>query len=119
VSACCCTWCQRRGGGIFSVASRWKLDQIKTRDGDSSAFTRTGEAGGSVTMNFCPHCGSTVVTELSSMPGVIGIPVGCFADPTFPAPQVVVWCDSKAAWMNFPPHILQLRDQTAPDSRTA
>jgi len=53
-------------------------------------------------------------TKLDAMPGVIGIPVGAFFDPTFPAPNVVVWCDSKAEWMEFPGGVLQLPDQTPP-----
>jgi hypothetical protein len=48
------------------------------------------------------------------MPGFIGIPVGCFADPSFPAPQVVVWCDTKPKWLELPAGIPQLRDQAIP-----
>jgi hypothetical protein len=65
-------------------------------------------------LEFCGDCGSTIATKLDAMPGVIGIPVGAFFDPTFPAPNVVVWCDSKAEWMEFPGGVLQLPDQTPP-----
>jgi hypothetical protein len=67
-----------------------------------------------VTISFCPTCSSTVMTELDAMPGVIGIPIGAFADPTFPPPQVVVWCDHKAAWVEFPAGTVRLSDQSRP-----
>ena len=114
VTACNCSWCQRRSGSIFSVASRWTLDQVKKRTGTSKTFERPGSSGGRVVLEFCGDCGSTVATKLDAMPGVIGIPVGAFFDPTFPAPNVVVWCDSKAEWMEFPGGVLQLPDQTPP-----
>lgn len=112
VTACNCTWCQRRSGSVFSVASRWPLEQVLSREGEISAFQRPGASGGTVSLGFCPTCGSTVTTELDSMPGVLGIPVGAFVDPEFPPPQFVLWCDEKAAWVDFPASMVRLADQT-------
>jgi len=114
VSACNCTWCQRRSGSVFSVASRWPLAQVVAREGEVRRFQRRGDSGGLATIAFCPTCSSTVWTELEAMPEVIGVPVGAFADPTFPPPQVVVWCDSKADWMTFPHGMIKLADQRRP-----
>jgi hypothetical protein len=114
VTACNCNWCQRRSGSVFSVASRWPIEQVVSRRGDTSTFQRLGASGGRVTLGFCATCGSTVTTELDAMPGVIGIPVGAFADPTFPPPQYVVWCDQKAAWVEFPAGAVMLSDQSRP-----
>jgi hypothetical protein len=112
VTACNCTWCQRRSGSVFSVASRWPLEQVLSRQGETTRFQRTGASGGKVTIGFCPTCGSTVTTELEAIPGVLGIPVGAFADPMFPPPQAVVWCDHKAAWVEFPAGMVRLADQS-------
>jgi len=114
VSACSCAWCQRRSGSVFVVASRWPLAQVVERTGEVTRFERLGASGGRVTLSFCPTCGSTVWTELEAMPGVIGVPVGAFADPSFPAPQVAVWCDQKADWVEFPDGTMQLADQRRP-----
>lgn len=114
VTACNCAWCQRRSGSVFMVASRWPLPQVVERRGETRAFERQGASGGKVRMNFCPTCSSTVTTELEAMPGVIGIPVGAFADPNFPPPQVVVWCDQQAAWARWPDGAVRLRDQARP-----
>jgi len=114
VTACNCTRCQRRSGSAFSLSSRWSSEQVTNRFGDSSTFTRRGASGGNVQCVFCPRCGSTISTSLELFPGLIGIPVGCFADPSFPAPQVAAWCDSKFGWVRFPEGLVSLRDQSLP-----
>jgi hypothetical protein len=114
VSACSCTRCQRRSGSAFSLTSRWNKDQVKGRSGNSMTYARKGESGGSVECIFCPLCGSTVSTALELLPDLVGIPVGCFADPTFPEPKVAAWCDSKLEWIQFPRGVLLLRDQSRP-----
>jgi hypothetical protein len=55
-----------------------------------------------------------VSTSLELLPDVIGIPVGCFSDPAFPAPKVAAWCESKLEWVRFPEGLLLLRDQSQP-----
>jgi hypothetical protein len=114
VSACNCTRCQRRSGSAFGLSSRWSLNQVKDRSGDSLTYTRKGTSGGDVHFLFCPLCGSTVSTSLELLPDVVGIPVGCFADRAFPAPQIAAWCDSKLEWVRFPDGLLLLRDQSRP-----
>jgi hypothetical protein len=114
VSACNCSYCQKRSGSAFALASRWRSDQVSQCSGDGATYTRRGHSGGDVHCTFCPVCGSTLITSLELFPGVIGIPVGCFADPSFPAPQVAAWCDTKLEWVRFPDAILLLRDQSQP-----
>jgi hypothetical protein len=112
VSICNCTRCQKRTGSAFAVSSRWTLGQVGNRSGKGLAYTRKGASGGNVEFLFCPECGSTVSTSLDLLPGLISIPVGCFADPTFPAPKVAAWCESKLDWVSFPDGLMLLRDQS-------
>ena len=114
VTACSCTRCQKRSGSAFSLSSRWLNSQVKDRSGNGVTWSRKGASGGNVEIRFCPVCGSTVSTSLELLPGFVGIPVGCFADPAFPAPTAAVWCDSKLAWVRFPDGVLLLRDQSRP-----
>lgn len=119
VTACNCTRCQRRSGSAFSLSSRWNCEQVTNRLGESLTYTRKGASGGDVHCVFCPSCGSTVSTRLELFPGLIGIPVGCFADPSFPVPQVAAWCDTKLGWVRFPDGLVMLRDQSRPtDGKT-
>ncbi|MGA2057857.1 MAG: GFA family protein [Bradyrhizobium sp.] len=112
VSACNCTRCQKRSGSAFALSSRWNTNQVRDRSGNGLTYNRKGTSGGNVQFVFCAVCGSTVSTSLEFLPEMIGIPVGCFADPTFPAPKVAAWCESKLEWVRFPDELLLLRDQT-------
>lgn len=114
VSACNCTRCQKRSGSAFALSSRWNLNQVRDRLGNGLTYNRKGTSGGNVRFVFCPVCGSTVSTSLELLPDVIGIPVGCFADRTFPAPKVAAWCESKLEWVRFPDEMLLLQDQSQP-----
>ena len=114
VTICNCTRCQKRSGSAFSLSSRWTSSQVRNRSGKGSTWSRKGASGGNIEFLFCPVCGSTVSTSLELFPGLIGIPVGCFTDPTFPEPQVAAWCESKHQWVRFPDGLLMLKDQTDP-----
>jgi hypothetical protein len=114
VSACNCTRCQKRSGSAFALSSRWNSTQVRDRSGNGLTYSRKGTSGGNVQFLFCPACGSTVSTILELLPDVIGIPVGCFADPTFPAPKIAAWRESKLEWVRFPDGLLLLRDQSQP-----
>ena len=114
VTVCSCTRCQKRSGSAFSLSSRWKSDQVRERAGTSKTYSRAGSSGGAVEIAFCPMCGSTVSTRLDLLPEFFGIPVGCFADPAFPAPKVAAWCETKLEWVSFPDGVVLLRDQSQP-----
>jgi hypothetical protein len=42
-------------------------------------------------------------TETS--PGVVAVPVGAFADPSFPAPTKSVWEERRRSWLRLPDDI--------------
>ncbi|AKU95336.1 Gfa-like protein [Labilithrix luteola] len=73
-----------------------------TFEGTSTAFVRTGDSGGTITYRFCPSCGSTVYYEIDKMPGLVAVPVGAFADPSFPGPIISVYEARKHAWVAVP-----------------
>jgi hypothetical protein len=52
--------------------------------------------------SFCPQCGSTVFYTVESAPGFVSIPVGAFADPSFPPPTVEVYESRRHAWVQMP-----------------
>ncbi len=51
---------------------------------------------------FCPDCGATVYYVLDSAPQVVAVPVGAFADPAFPPPEISVWESRKHPWITPP-----------------
>lgn len=90
VSVCHCLDCKKRTGSAFSWNARWPAADVAI-EGRSAEFTRIGDAGGRLTHNFCPDCGSTVYYRIDTTPDLIAVAAGGFADPGFPAPWVSVY----------------------------
>lgn len=89
ISVCHCLACQKRTGSAFGVQARFADADVRIA-GNAKTYTRTGDSGGTITHSFCAECGATVYYQLSGAPGAIAIPVGGFADPSFPPPRVSV-----------------------------
>jgi hypothetical protein len=81
VSICHCLACQRRTGSVFGMQARWRREQVRI-EGDATEYVRSSDEGEERSFFFCPRCGATVYYQLE--PKHIGVPVGAFADPTFP-----------------------------------
>lgn len=108
VSACHCLACQRRTGSVFGVQARFDAAAV-TIEGASTAYTRTGDAGGRATFRFCPACGATVYYTIEGLDGQVVVPVGAFADPAFPAPTFSVYEERMHDWVAMPPGAEHMR----------
>lgn len=97
VSICHCLECQRRTGSIFAVQARFHRTQL-TVSGESGNWHRRGESGGVARFHFCPVCAATVFWEPETMPDLVLVAVGAFADPDFPAPGVAVYEARRHPW---------------------
>lgn len=102
ISICHCLACQRRTGSVFGQQARFRRENISI-SGVSSEYIRTGDEGNRATFHFCPSCGSTVYYEAEGLDEYLIIPVGAFADPSFPAPTVSVYEDRMHSWVAPPP----------------
>lgn len=101
VSICHCLACQRRTGSVFGAQARFAPDDVMIK-GESRQYVRIGDEGGRTQFSFCPNCGATVYYAIEGDEGRIAIPVGAFADPTFPAPTFSVYEDRKHSWISMP-----------------
>jgi hypothetical protein len=105
---CYCYLCQKLTGTAFSMQATFPKEQVRV-EGKSTAWkfpvegappvkfrncSRTG-----VTLHFCPVCGSAVYYALAERPENIGVKVGCFADPTFPPPNISAFEEYKFPWV--------------------
>jgi hypothetical protein len=52
--------------------------------------------------SFCPECGATVFYREPLIPGELTVPVGAFADPTFPAPTMSIREARRHPWVELP-----------------
>lgn len=97
-SVCHCLSCQRRTGSAFSLNSSWADEQVRI-EGESKVWERTGEEGRWARSHFCPTCGTTLFWRIELRPGFVYVAVGCFADPTFPQPEVAVYSERAHPWL--------------------
>jgi len=104
VSICHCLACQRRTGSVFGAQARFRREGVQIQ-GQSSTYTRIGDSGGSATFHFCPKCGATVHYFIVGREELIAIPVGAFADPTFPPPSFSVYEERMHSWVGLPGNI--------------
>ena len=102
VSSCHCLACQRRTGALFGSTSFWRKSQLVVIEGERRSWRRVADSGTGLNHYFCPTCGSTVYWESEATPDRLSVAVGCFADPSFPAPVRTVWTESKHGWLPFP-----------------
>ncbi len=100
IVACHCIDCQRRSGSPFGVAVYYPTESLAV-SGRSTEYSRATAAGGQFRTHFCPDCGSTVHMDGDKNPGMSGIPVGAFADPSFPPPIRSVWERYKHDWVSI------------------
>ena len=99
ISMCHCLACQRRTGSAFGMQARFPRDRVRI-EGRSTEFVRISDHGEARSFHFCPDCGSTVY--YGTDPELIAVPIGAFADPSFPAPRVSVWESRRHPWVSVP-----------------
>ncbi|HEY4222148.1 MAG TPA: GFA family protein [Myxococcota bacterium] len=98
---CHCLECQKRSGSAFAIQARWPSERVAI-EGRAHEYRRTGDEGSTATFHFCPTCGATVYYDSDEMPGMIAVPVGAFADPTFPPPTISVYGARRHPWIATP-----------------
>ena len=101
VHICSCLECQRRSGSAFTYTAFFPEAAVSVV-GEYRSWKRTSDAGRFHESNFCPTCGTSVFYRLEALPGVIGIPAGNFADPTFAKPAKHYWTLRRPDWLATP-----------------
>lgn len=110
VYLCSCLKCQRGTGSAFSYAALFPESAV-TLTGESRQYVSTGDSGRAIESAFCPTCGTAVAFRAEGLPGVIGVPVGCFADPEFAKPSKMFWASRQHHWLDLPEDIALIDTQ--------
>jgi hypothetical protein len=98
---CHCLACQRRTGSAFGIQARWPAERV-TIAGQAQEYVRVGDEGTSATFRFCPTCGAIVYWSSDAIAGMVTLPVGAFADPTFPPPMISIYGVRRHPWAVMP-----------------
>lgn len=113
---CGCVDCQRRTGTPSSFQVWYKASDVQL-SGEYRVFKRTAPTGNTIAFNFCPNCGATVLVEPPLGEAIFGekivqVPLGCFFDQDFPAPDVAAWTRDLPHWFEaIPPEEFRLVEQ--------
>ena len=70
--------------------------------GNLKTFHDTGDSGQPVDRNFCPECGSPIISDVAVMPDLRFIKAGTLDDTSWLDPKMHVYCDSAEHWTPIP-----------------
>jgi hypothetical protein len=83
------------------MQARWPKDQVHV-EWRSTEYVRISDEGEERIFRFCPDCGATVFWTNAGWPDVVAVPIGAFADPSFPQPTVSVHGMRRHPWLSLP-----------------
>ncbi len=99
---CHCRECQYITGGSPNVFMAMPNDGFRYVQGEPKGFTR-GDIDNAVTREFCPECGTHLVTRSPQMAQAVILKVGSMDDPSqFGQPQMAIFCCDKQAFHALP-----------------
>jgi hypothetical protein len=101
VGICHCLACQQRTGSVFAALASFAAPYTVT--GTATEYIRTGDQGARFIFRFCPVCGTNLFHTEEGEAGGVGVAVGAFADPSFPAPKLSIYDCRKHPWVQLPP----------------
>jgi hypothetical protein len=101
IGICHCLACQRRTGSAFGLHVRYRHEDVETA-GLAKQYTRLSDDGDTRTISFCPECSDVVWLVCGGEPELVGVPVGAFADPSFPPPTYEVYESRRHPWLGLP-----------------
>jgi hypothetical protein len=102
-AVCHCDHCQRQGGSAFSVNLVAHESQLTVK-GELRTYEERSESGDEVFVrrNFCPSCGSPIMSQLTVPEGIIAIKAGTLDDKSSVNPTIEAWCVDRQPWVSLP-----------------
>ncbi len=97
VTACYCTDCQKESGAGHLTLVAFEAAAIKVT-GETRVFATTSDSGNAVPRTFCPDCGTTIMGQPGSLPGLSMIRAGTLDDSAGLATSIAIYGDSAREW---------------------
>jgi hypothetical protein len=96
--ACHCDACQKATGSIANFGVVFREEDFISIEGETTVYGDFPKWPGAEKY-FCSKCGTTVHwVNPAAFPGMRLVSLGCFADPSFPAPEVEVQTQYRHLW---------------------
>jgi hypothetical protein len=101
IAVCHCKNCQKQTGTAFSLIVGIPRSTISIQ-GKLKTFCDTGDSGQVVERNFCPECGSPIISNVAVMPELTFIKAGTLDDTSWLDPKMHIYCGSAQHWSLIP-----------------
>jgi hypothetical protein len=101
IAVCHCKNCQKQTGTAFSLIVGIPRSTLSIQ-GRLKTFCDTGDSGQVVERNFCPECGSPIISNVAVMPELTFIKAGTLDDTSWLNPKMHIYCDSAQHWSLVP-----------------
>lgn len=100
---CHCRHCQKQAASAFSVVTVFSRDDLQL-EGKLKTYQDRGTSGQKVFRQFCPDCGSPVLTdtERAREQGIIFVKAGTFDEVDDLTPTTHYWVKSAHPWLRLP-----------------
>lgn len=100
IAVCHCKSCQRSAGSAFAVIIGIPESALSVQ-GNLKAYNDTADSGRWLKRNFCPECGSPVISYVEALPRVVFIRGGSLDDTSWVRPRMQIYCDSAQPWVQL------------------
>ena len=107
---CHCTMCQRNHGAAFVTWFGVPRQQLSIDSGKDDLVVHCSSDHG--TRSFCRHCGSSLFCESSHHPDRVDIPLANVHGPIDRPPQLHVYYDDRANWLESQDDLPRLGGET-------
>lgn len=94
---CHCGQCRKLSGTGHASQAFFRKQDLSI-DGEPARFTFAADSGNTKTYHFCRVCGSRLHGTNSGRPGILIVPVGCFDDSRWFAPDTVAYTACRETW---------------------
>ena len=102
---CHCTNCKRRTGSAFGISAYFAKSAVVAQTGETKVYALHNETHDhDQERHFCIRCGTTLFWFVSTLPEMIGIAGGCFADEEMGEPTYSTTDRKRKQWLNIPEH---------------
>lgn len=99
---CHCRQCQYISGGGANVMIAMPISGFRYTSGEPKSFARS-DLDTPVKRQFCPDCGTSLVSLPPGMPDVVIIKVGTMDDPAeFGTPDIAFYCEDQQKFHYLP-----------------
>lgn len=103
---CHCRECQYISGGSANAVMGVPAAGFRYVAGAPKAFSRS-DLERPASREFCPNCGTHILTRIPDNPAVVILKVGTLDDPAqFDGPQVAIWISEKRPWHVIPEGVM-------------